>query len=77
MIVVGFDGSPQVVGSILDGEIDATVLQPCTRGAEMTVEQADKYIKTGSTGLDEKQLVDCELVTPEDADCIVNFANVC
>jgi len=77
LIVVGFDGSPEVVDSILAGEIDATVLQPCTRGAEMAVEQADQYIKTGSTGLDEKQLVDCELVTPENADCIENFANVC
>lgn len=77
VIVVGFDGSPEVVDSILAGEIDVTVLQPCTRGAEMAVEQADQYIKTGSTGLDEKQLVDCELVTPENAECIENFANVC
>ena len=77
VIVVGFDGSPEVVDSILAGEIDATVLQPCTRGAEMAVEQAHKYITTGSTGLEEKQLVDCELVTPDNADCIENFANVC
>jgi len=76
IIVVGFDGSPEVVDSIKKGEIDATVLQPCTRLAEMSVEQADKYLKTGSTGLDEKQLVDCELITAENADEFVNFAHV-
>jgi erythritol transport system substrate-binding protein len=43
----------------------------------MAVEQAHKCVTTGSTGLEEKQLVDCELVTPENADCIENFANVC
>ena len=51
--------------------------QPRPCGAEMAVEQAHKYITTGSTGLPEKQLVGCELVTPENADCIENSANVC
>jgi erythritol transport system substrate-binding protein len=68
VIVVGFDGSDDVIDSIKKGEIKATVLQPCTRGAEMAVEQADKYLKEGSTGLPEKQLVDCELITPANAD---------
>jgi erythritol transport system substrate-binding protein len=35
----------------------------------MAVEQADAYIKAGGeTDLPEKQSVDCELVTPENAD---------
>jgi erythritol transport system substrate-binding protein len=68
VIVIGFDGSDDVIDSIKAGKIDATVLQPCTRGAEMAVEQADKYIKTGSTGLPEKQSVDCTLITPANAD---------
>ena len=42
----------------------------------MAVEQAHKYITTGSTGLPEKQLVDCELITSENADEFVNFAHV-
>lgn len=76
IIVVGFDGSPEVVDSIKDGEIDATVLQPCTRLAEMAVEQADQYLRTGDTGLPEKQLVDCMLITPDNADDFVDFRYV-
>lgn len=76
VIVVGLDGSPEVVDSIQAGEIDATVLQPCVRLAEMAAEQADKYLRTGKTGLPEKQLVDCELITPENADEFVNFEHV-
>ena len=65
VIVVGFDGSPDVAESIKAGEIDATVLQPVKQLAEMAVEQADKYIKTGETGVEEKQTVDCILITPD------------
>ncbi|MBN2444016.1 MAG: D-ribose ABC transporter substrate-binding protein [Spirochaetales bacterium] len=74
VIVIGFDGSDDVINSIKAGKIDATVLQPCTRGAEMAVEQADKFIKTGSTGLPEKQSVDCTLITPVNADNFELFA---
>jgi len=34
-------------------------------GTGMAVEQADKYLKSGSTGLDEKQLVDCVIITKD------------
>jgi erythritol transport system substrate-binding protein len=71
VIVVGFDGSDDVIDSIKAGKIDATVLQQCTLNARMAVDQADKFIKTGSTGLDEKQFTDCALINPANAD---NFA---
>lgn len=74
VIVVGFDGSNDVRDSILAGDIKATGLQPAARIAEMAVEQADRYIKTGSTGLPEKQLVDCVLITKENASKLNNFA---
>ncbi len=74
VIVTGFDGSNDVRDSILSGGIKATGLQPAARIAEMAVEQADKYIKTGSTGLPEKQLVDCVLITMENATKLDNFA---
>jgi erythritol transport system substrate-binding protein len=32
------------------------------------VDQAHKYLTTGSTGMPEKQSIDCELVTPANAD---------
>jgi erythritol transport system substrate-binding protein len=66
--VVGFDGSPDAVAAVKNGEMVATVLQPAALIAEMAVEQADKYIKTGSTGQPEKQSIDCELITAENAD---------
>jgi len=70
VIVVGFDGSPDVIAEIkAGGNIKATVLQPAAGISEMAVEQADAYIKAGGkTDLAEKQSVDCELVTPENAD---------
>ncbi len=73
VIVVGFDGSNDVRDSIIAGEIKATGLQPAARISEMAVEQADKYIKTGSTGLPEKQLVDCVLIVPSNAKQLDNF----
>jgi erythritol transport system substrate-binding protein len=73
VIVVGFDGSNDVRDSILAGEIKATVLQPCYREAEMAVEQADKYLKEGSTGLPEKQLMDCVLINADNAAKLETF----
>ena len=45
----------------------ATALQPAALGAETAVEQADKFIKDGETGADEKQSIDCELINKENA----------
>ncbi len=67
-MVVGFDGSPDAIAAIKAGEMHATALQPAVLGAETAVEQADKFIKTGSTGAPEKQSIDCELVTKDNAD---------
>lgn len=74
VVVVGFDGSPDVVNAIKAGDIQATVLQPASLIAKMAVDQAHKYLTTGSTGLAEKQSIDCELVTPANAEQFVNFS---
>ena len=71
VIVVGFDGSPDVAESIKANEIRATVLQPVVRLSELAVEQADQYLKTGKTGQDEKQTIDCVLVN---ADNVKNYS---
>ncbi|QLQ36728.1 D-ribose ABC transporter substrate-binding protein [Micromonospora robiginosa] len=68
VVVVGFDGSPDAVAAIKAGQMHATALQPAVLGAETAVQQADKFIKTGSTGAAEKQSIDCELVTKANAD---------
>ncbi|RYE55707.1 MAG: D-ribose ABC transporter substrate-binding protein, partial [Rhizobiaceae bacterium] len=59
VIVVGFDGSNDVRDSILKGGIKATVLQPAYAQAQMAVELADKVVAGGTTGMEEKQLMDC------------------
>lgn len=74
VIVVGFDGSNDVRDSIKKGGIKATVLQPAYRQAQLAVEQADQYLKTGKTGLDEKQLMDCVLINADNADKLETFA---
>jgi erythritol transport system substrate-binding protein len=74
VIVVGFDGSNDVRDSINSGGIKATVLQPAYAQAQMAVEQADAYIKTGKAPAEEKQLMDCVLITAENAPNLETFA---
>lgn len=75
IFVVGFDGSDYVRDSILaNSNIKATVLQPAWVQAQMAVDQADRYIKTGSTGVQEKQLVDCILIDGTNAKRLNTFA---
>jgi erythritol transport system substrate-binding protein len=74
VIVVGFDGSNDVRDSIKQGGIKATVLQPAYRQAQMAVEQADAFIKTGKAPAEEKQLMDCVLINAENAGKLETFA---
>lgn len=67
--VGGFDGSPDAVEAIKAGELQYSVLQPVAIFSAKAVEQADNFIKSGSTGADsEKQLFDCLLITKENVD---------
>jgi erythritol transport system substrate-binding protein len=74
VIVVGFDGSNDVRDSITSGGIKATVLQPAYAQAQMAVEQADVYIKTGKGPAEEKQLMDCVLINGDNAAKLETFA---
>ncbi len=74
VIVVGFDGSNDVRDSILKGGIKATVLQPAYAQAQMAVEQADKVVAGGTTGMEEKQLIDCVLINADNAARLETFA---
>jgi len=67
-VVVGLDGSPDAVAAIKAGEINATVLQPAGMIAKLAVDQANKFMTSGSTGGPEKQSIDCELITGANAD---------
>lgn len=67
--VGGFDGSPDAVEAVKAGELEYTVLQPVAIFAEEAVRQADNFLKTGETGVDnEKQLFDCILITKDNVE---------
>jgi len=74
VIIAGFDGSPDAAQAIKDGKLLATGLQPAVAIAEMAVEQADQFIRTGSTGQPEKQSIDCVLVDASNVDKYTVFA---
>lgn len=72
--IIAVDGSNDARDEILAGNMTATAMQPAALIAEMAVRQADQYLKTGSTGKPEKQLVDCVAITKENASKLNNFA---
>ncbi|MCF7953697.1 MAG: D-ribose ABC transporter substrate-binding protein [Spirochaetales bacterium] len=77
IIVMGFDGNDNVLDSIKQGKIDGTVMQPNAKNAQMAVELADRYIRTGSTGMDEEKILnDCFLITPDNADQWRGFTKI-
>ena len=72
--VLGFDGNNDAVAAVKKGEMVATVLQPIAEGTKKAIAQLDSVIKTGNTGVaDEKQALDCMLITKENADSVKNF----
>lgn len=73
VVVVGLDGSPDAMASIIAGDMKATVLQPAVKIARMAVDQVNRFLTTGSTGQPEKQSIDCELVTSANAAQFHNF----
>jgi erythritol transport system substrate-binding protein len=74
VIVVGFDGSPDAIAAVRKGDMKATVLQPAAAIARAAIDQAHQFITTKSTGKPEKQAIDCELITPANADQFGVFA---
>ena len=72
--VLGFDGNQDAANAVKNGEMVATVLQPIVEGTTKAVQQLDSTIKTGNTGVgDEKQSLDCTLITKDNADKVNNF----
>lgn len=72
--VLGFDGNPDAVNAVKNGQMVATVLQPIVEGTKKAAGQLDSVIRTGQTGVaDEKQALDCTLITKDNADQVNNF----
>src|SRR5580658_5844468 len=74
--ITGFDGSPDAVDAIERGELRATALQPAVLISRLAVDEADRYLKTGSTGQPELQVIPCELITKSNAGNFRNFEKV-
>ena len=49
------------------------MLSVSTASLEKAVTQANDYLTNGTTGLEEKQLVDCVVITKDNADKLDNF----
>ncbi len=72
--VLGFDGNQDAADAVTSGAMVATVLQPIVAGTKTAIAQLDSVIKTGETGVaDEKQAIDCVLITKDNADKLDNF----
>lgn len=71
--IIGVDGSNDARDEILAGNMTATAMQPAALISEMAVKQADQYLKTGSTGQPEKQLIDCVIITKDNAKKLNDF----
>ena len=76
ILIIGFDGSPDAIEAIKSGELRATALQPASFIAKLAVDEADRYLKTGSTGKPELQIIPCELVTKSNSNDFRNFERV-
>lgn len=68
IVITGLDGSPDAIASIRAGTLRATSLQPAVSIARMAVDEADKFLHSGSTGKPERQVISCDLVTSRNAD---------
>ncbi len=72
--VLGFDGNDDAAAAVLKGEMVATVLQPIVNGTKAAVEQMNSFLTTGETGVaEEKQSIDCILITQDNAGNLSGF----
>jgi erythritol transport system substrate-binding protein len=72
--VLGFDGNNDAVAAVEKGEMVASVLQPIVEGTKKAAAQLDSVVRTGETGVpEEKQALDCTLITKENAADVNNF----
>ncbi len=71
--VIGVDGSDEAAALIKEGKATGTALQQFAVIAETAVQEADDYLKNGTTGLEEKQLIPCIAITKDNVDKLSGF----
>lgn len=74
VVVMGIDGSNDERDSVLAGKLKATVMLQAQAIAVRGVDLLDKYIKTGKTGEDERQLFRGILITKDNASKVNSFS---
>jgi erythritol transport system substrate-binding protein len=67
IVITGLDGSPDAIAAIRSGNLRATSLQPAVLISRVAVDEADRFLHTGSTGKPERQIIPCDLVTLQNA----------
>lgn len=75
-VMTGFDGSPDALVAIRSGQLKATTLQPAALISRLAVDEMDRYLKSGSTGQPERQIIPCDLVTAANVDDFRDFAKI-
>jgi len=76
IVITGFDGSPDAIAAIRSGALRATSLQPAVLISRLAVDEADRFLHSGSTGKPERQIIPCDLVTRANADDYGEFEKV-
>jgi erythritol transport system substrate-binding protein len=76
IVISGFDGSPDAIAAIRAHELRATALQPAVLISRLAVDEADDFLKTGSTHKAEKQIISCDLVAQDNANDFQDFEKV-
>ena len=76
IVITGFDGSPDAIAAIRSGSMHATSLQPAVLIARLAVDEASRFLHSGSTGKPERQVIPCDLVTQQNADNYGDFEKV-
>ena len=61
------------IAAIEAGQMQATALQPAVLISRMAVDEANAFLKSGSTGKPEMQVIPCDLVTKANAANYVDF----
>jgi erythritol transport system substrate-binding protein len=74
--ITGFDGSPDALAAIRSGELQATSLQPAVLISRLAVDEADRFLRTGTTGKQEEQIIPCDLITKANVDDYQNFEKI-
>ena len=71
--IIGLDGSDDAASYIAKGQMVGTALQQIARITEISIEQADEYIREGKKPASEKQLVPCIAITKDNVANLSQF----